>query len=341
LKELAEKFLNNTCTMEEAKKVLAWFQTSEGAAFLQKKLDGDIKKRGAQVALFHEAKASENNDAKPKTVKPNKKVSPVHKRNRQGLFIKAAAVILLLMMGTGFYWIFQSGGGAKTQTKLYKTGPNQQETITLADGTHIRLNQNSKLWLNQDPSGHYREVKLRGEAFFKVTHNPQRPFMVSTSHALVQDIGTAFDVKARPDEENVQVVVIGGEVLFKSKKAPQKHFVHLAKGHFGLLNVKQNDIKVNQFAVKNYLSWMNHRIVFVDATLPQVSRQLTRLYHVKYAFASNDLKSLKITADFKANSLDKILSVIAQTLHINFRKNGNEIVWTAKQPKYRKSPDLR
>ncbi len=324
---MAEKFLNNTCTKDEAKKVIAWFQTSEGAAFFKKKLDDDIKKRGAQAALFHEAKANENNDAKEKAIKSNK-FSPVHtKHSRQGFYIKAAAIVLLIAMGTGFYWIFQINGGIKTQQKEYKTGPGQQETITLADGTHIRLNQNSKLLLNQDHSGRYRKVKLQGEAFFKVKHNSKKPFVVSTSHALIQDIGTAFDVKARSDEENVQVAVIGGEVLFKSKKAPQKHVVHLTKGHVGFLNVEQNDIKVNQFAVKNYLSWMNHRIVFLDASLPQVSRQLTRLYHVKYVFASNDLKNLKITADFRANSLQKVLSVIAQTLHINFRKNGNKIVW--------------
>jgi ferric-dicitrate binding protein FerR (iron transport regulator) len=335
LKELAEKFLNNTCTKEEARKVLAWFQTPEGDAFLQNKLDDDIKKHGTLAALFHEAQADENTHLKPKTVKPNK-IYPVHtKHSRQGLFIKAAAVILLIVIGTGFYWIFQSNGGARMQARLYKTGPNQYEKITLADGTHIRLNQNSKLWLNQDPSGQYRKVKLQGEAFFKVTHNPKKPFVVSTSHALIQDIGTKFDVKADSNGQNVQVAVIGGKVLFKSKKLPQKHapqeqVVRLTKGHFGFLNVKQNRIKVNHFAVKNYLSWMNHRIVFVSAPLPKVGHQLEHMYHIKSVFVSNDLKSRRITADFRADSLDKVLSVIAQTLHIHYRKNGNKIVWLDK-----------
>jgi ferric-dicitrate binding protein FerR (iron transport regulator) len=68
----------------------------------------------------------------------------------------------------------------------------------------------------------------------------------------------------------------------------------------------------------------------VDAPLSKVGHQLEHLYHIKSVFASNDLKNRRITADFKADSLDKVLSVIAQTLHIDFRKNENKIVWLDK-----------
>jgi ferric-dicitrate binding protein FerR (iron transport regulator) len=335
LKELAEKYLNDTCTKREARKVLTWFGTPEGKAFLEEKLDDDLRKRGVKNDPFSKLHSAQNVPLKEE----KHTYYFVHRKGffKQPLITKAAAVILFLMMGTGFYWIFQSGGGAKMQQKEYTTGPHQQGKITLADGTHIRLNQNSQLWLSQDPSGKYRKVRLKGEAFFEITHNPEKPFVVSTSQALIQDIGTAFDVKARPEERNVQVAVVEGEVLFKSKKEVQKHApqvqapkgqaVRLTKGHFGVLKAGQSHIKIDQFAVKNYLSWMDHHYVFVDAPLSKVGRQLTRLYDVNFVLTSSDLQSLKITADFKADSLDKILSVIAQTLHIKFKKNGDKIVW--------------
>ncbi len=329
MKELAEKFLTNSCTKAEAQKVLAWFQTSEGEAFLKSKLDNDIKELGAQETPIAKIQDGKNASAEPP--KP-KGVSYIHNHNNRhskaGLTIKAAAAILVLALGIGLYWLFQPGV-AKAQQKLYKAGANQQHEFTLADGTHVRLNQNSKLWVSKHPTGRYRKVRLQGEAYFKVTHNPQRPFEVITHHAVIRDIGTKFDVKDYSSGQNVQVAVIAGEVLFKSKKGPQEHFTHLTKGHFGFLNVKENDIKVNHFAVQNYLSWMNHRIVFIDAPMAKVGRQLERLYHIKCAFASSDLKNRRITADFTADSPKKVLSVIAQTLPINYRKDGNKVVWLA------------
>src|SRR5699024_11863966 len=90
----------------------------------------------------------------------------------------------------------------------------QRGNITLSDGTKVILNADSKIILPEVFQSDKREVTLQGEAFFEVTHNPDRPFIINTGQAVVEVLGTSLDVRSYPDDESGRVVgCVGGVSL--------------------------------------------------------------------------------------------------------------------------------
>src|SRR5699024_11107339 len=116
-----------------------------------------------------------------------------------------AAVILLLVAGMFYVWHQAplQEGEATEQPISYTTGDNQQTALTLSDGTKIRLNSNAQIWIPEDFNHSTREVTLEGEAFFEVSDDDEKPFTVHTVRATIKDLGTAFNVRAMPDKQNV------------------------------------------------------------------------------------------------------------------------------------------
>jgi transmembrane sensor len=130
------------------------------------------------------------------------------KSNRR-IFLRFAAAVALIL-AIGFTW----------KTLLYESRINeitendQQKELFLADGTLVVLNQNSKLEYPESFSGQQRVVKLSGEAYFNVAHNPEQPFLILTEESSVKVLGTSFNLRAYPSETFTEVEVESGKVAF-------------------------------------------------------------------------------------------------------------------------------
>jgi ferric-dicitrate binding protein FerR (iron transport regulator) len=209
----------------------------------------------------------------------------------------------------------------------FKTAARQQQTLSLSDGTKVKMNSNSELWISADYGQKGREIKLKGEAYFEVHHNPDKPFVIHTKGAVIKDLGTAFDVRAIPGEDNVQVAVKSGKVSIRSGQTSEVQPVEITGGHFGYLNLKTDSVKIDGFGIQNYLSWINGRITFDDASLKKVSQQLSRIYNVSFAHSAASLKRMKLSANFKRGSLKKALDVISLTLSIDYRMRNHQVIW--------------
>jgi ferric-dicitrate binding protein FerR (iron transport regulator) len=177
-----------------------------------------------------------------------------------------------------------------------------------------------------------REIELKGEAFFDVAHNPDQPFIIHTNNSTIKALGTAFNVRSVQSEENVQVAVIDGRVSFTNKMAideetMQENGVVLSKGQYAYMNIKNSKFQIDDIAVKNYLAWKNGKFVFQGQTLEQVCLQLKRIYEIDFSFSDPELRSIPLTAEFKNESLDKTLSVIALSLKLEFSKSNGGVTW--------------
>jgi ferric-dicitrate binding protein FerR (iron transport regulator) len=334
---IIEKFLNNTCTIEEAEQVVGWFATTEGQAYLAKKLDEDaellqnerIKPLLPRLDLAQMWKSIESgmgSEKKDKTL--------FYPRRKVASYWYAAAIILVVCTLSVLFVRKYDPANQIAQNKQpthFKTGAHQQGSVTLPDGTKIRLNRDSQLWISADYGQKSREIKLKGEAYFKVHHNKNKPFIIRIHGAVIKDLGTEFDVRAIPGEDNVQVAVKSGKVSIRSSQDSTTQAAELTGGHFGYLNLKTDSISINEFAIKNYLSWMNGWITFDNAPLRKVSKQLSRIYSVSFAYSAASLKGMKLSANFKRGSLKKALSVISLTLSINYRLKNHRVVWSKKE----------
>lgn len=340
-----EKFFRNSCTPAEIEEVLAWFRTGEGQTFLRKKLDQDTRLLQDEriKPLVSEIRSKKIWGVIDTGMEPTDKHNYQFRRKRAGSYWQAAAIILVMLASTVFY-VWQQGPVKEVaeagKPALYAAGSDKQKALTLSDGTRIRLNSNARIRIPEGYGRSSREITLEGEAYFEVVHNEQKPFVIHTSRATIKDLGTAFNVRALPDEQNVQVAVTEGKVSVWSDRQTEEEATELIPGQFGYLDLTRRTMQVDQFGVDNYLSWMNGRMKFDQAPLDKVSMQLGRIYDVSFRYSDDTLRQRSLTTDFSRGSLEKTLEVISLTLRIDYRMDANKVIWLQKEYEANKKTNI-
>lgn len=347
-KNLIDKYLDRRCSKQEARVVLEWFDTPEGAKHLEKLLDSDI-----DLALKDDDIRKDNSstsETKPDSIRIlsgiNRKIDELENMKPQGSYkkrkgrkkdfllpvIKVAATILVVFTASLFIFLnFEKPLNVVTETEpnVYSTSTGQQKRVTLSDGILIHLNSNSDIRVVSDPANGSRTVELDGEAYFNVSYNREHPFKVLANESVIEVLGTGFNVKSYLSQTDVQIAVVNGSVSV-STNIPDMMIepMILEKGQFARLDLQGKEVILDNIAVDNYLVWMNGRLVFEDISLENVCQQLNRLYQIDCRFDSDSLKNLQLTANFSDDSLEKTLSVIALSLDLAYRKENNEVFWS-------------
>ena len=331
--KIAEKYFANQTTPYETQKVLEWFETPEGKKFLLKKIEADsvLMENSELRELVHDIDSDTLFNSISTTIDNRSKTGSVRRTDWLGHFVRAAAVILVVASAT---WItltldtYQAEQIVEREPVHLFTGDEQHREITLNDGSVVRLNRNSEIVVSKDFMEGTREVTLSGEAYFDIRNIPDQPFIIHANESSVEVLGTEFNVRSIPSENNVQVAVVDGSVAFKNVISDMdSHEVVLNGGQYGYMDIEARSIIVEEIAIDNYLAWKSGRFVFEDLKLSQVCDQLNRLYHMECAFNDDELKDIPLTANFSNESKEKTLSVIALTLDIEFEKQNNVVNW--------------
>lgn len=194
----------------------------------------------------------------------------------------------------------------------------------LSDGSTVMLNVDSQLRLPTSFGQKTRVVYLRGEAYFEVAFDANRPFIIHTEGAVVQVLGTAFGVKAYPKSGAVRVVVKEGSVSLKLEGAGQQSEVTLQMGQLGRVASSGGHVTTKRVDPSNYLAWTKGRLVFRNASLHEVTRRIERWYGVSVNVGKSlTLRGLRLTASLESQSVQHVLGVITTTLGISYRIKGD------------------
>ena len=193
-------------------------------------------------------------------------------------------------------------------------------TDTLPDGSVITLNANAILSYPEKFKGHERMVALKGEAFFNITPNQQKPFIITASDVTIKVVGTSFNVKNMLD--SVEVIVSTGRVqVTKGEK-----MIELAAGEKTVIrNNDQQWVKEKeQETLYNY--YHTREFVCDDTPLWKLVQVLNEAYKVNIVFGRSELRNLPLTTTFSNESLDQVLDIISATFNISVEKTGDTIV---------------
>lgn len=337
-RKIVEKFFINQTTPEETRRVLDWFETAEGKQYLQERLDidSDLMDRRELRKMVPDLDSDHLFEAIQEKISQEKTVRIIRKPDWFGHAFKAAAAILVIFLTSVFYitnYTDPAETVAKREPIHFQTSNEENREIKLSDGSVVRLNKNSEITISEDFMQGSREIELTGEAYFDVTHNPDQPFIIHTNESSVRVLGTAFNVRALPGQDNVQVAVVDGRVAFtnadlkRTSPDPNDNSVILMKGQYAYMDVNENTFQVDDIAVENYLAWKSGRFEFEDLTLQQVCTQLNRLYEIECSYSNEQIPNLLITASFSNESLEKTLEVIALSLDIDYEHNQDRVLW--------------
>ena len=142
-------------------------------------------------------------------------------------FIKklAIAAAIAVIVSIGIWMTLQPAAQNNIAATIQKksevvAGKGIRSKLVLPDGTQVWLNSDSRLLYDEAFDGKQREVTLQGEAYFDVTKNPDRPFIVHTSAIDIRVLGTAFNVKSYPAEKTIETTLIHGLVEVINKNRP-------------------------------------------------------------------------------------------------------------------------
>jgi ferric-dicitrate binding protein FerR (iron transport regulator) len=188
---------------------------------------------------------------------------------RLNRMLAIAASITILMGLAGLYLSSQYGFVRITNNSL------AAQIEILPDGSEVLLNANSKITFRKSFGKNTREISLNGEAFFNVSKDQSKPFIVQTQNSFIKVLGTSFNVNAKKDW--VEVLVETGRVEVYNNSIHSEHVV-LLPGDFAQLDGK-NKIEKTLNSNENYLSWVNQKLVFQAMPLEQVVSHIMKTYH--------------------------------------------------------------
>lgn len=230
------------------------------------------------------------------------------------------AAVLLLGLVLGISWIFLS----KNMGMVRVLAEDQPVEVILEDGTRITLNRNSSFRYSKSFGQEGRRVYLSGEAWFDVARDTSMPFVVDAGAALVEVLGTSFNVNAYRKNPTVEITVESGLVALSSKGDQQDQIVMKA-GSGGTYYKSRKELELLPKSNPNSKAWMTRELIFDGTSLGEVCRLINKVYGVRVVVLNQDLSSCPITVTFRDQSLESVLRVLELTLDLQISRDGEEI----------------
>lgn len=243
--------------------------------------------------------------------RPGQRALPKHWAIAASVALLAAAALALAGLGTS-----PAEEPAQTlATRLYTTDLGEQRSVTLADGSVVFLNTDSRVRVRLTDSERRLDL-LQGEALFEVAHEPQRPFRVFAAGTMAQAIGTKFNV--RHTRGGVRVVVVEGEVLvdprasdarpLAARRVPSAKAGELTPDQALLVAGQQADLSLAQAApriadadIVAAASWRMRQLSFDDAALDEIVAEFNRYNRTPIVLADPALSETRFSGVFDAN----------------------------------------
>ena len=230
-------------------------------------------------------------------------------------YLKVAAILVLgiIIGAVALHW------GTKREPVLCTAiAPKGSVSQTiLPDSTIIYLNAGSKLTYSIDPDSYQREVYLTGEAWFKVTHNQKRPFVVHTDYYNVNVLGTEFNVKAYLGDERIETTLEKGSVkITSSEKMRIAQDLILKPGEQLVFNKDEKTLRIRQVDTKLFTSWKDNKLEFIKMSLKDLIVLLERRYGVNIKVEDQEILKYHYSGTIKNESILEILDIIEHTLPV-------------------------
>lgn len=220
----------------------------------------------------------------------------------------------------------------KTEVLSYSFLPIEELTLTtprggeyfieLSDGTRVWLNAESELVYPVEFNGGHREVRLKGEAYFEVSHDPDKAFYVVSDGQRIQVLGTKFNVCAYPDEDVTTSTLLEGRIRISHELGTKQSLV-LEPGE----QVVQNEqgLLVRQTDVRDVISWKEGRISFNGKSFDQVMRELGRWYDLDIRYEGEIPQNEFYGDAYRGANLSLVLGLL-KSARLEYRLEGKTLV---------------
>jgi ferric-dicitrate binding protein FerR (iron transport regulator) len=236
-------------------------------------------------------------------------------RQNNKWFYALAAMLTAAILSFGIYFFQQRNQQPHPLVwKSFSTAPGKIISITLPDRSKVLLNSGSSLFYSYPEKDEgKRLVRLAGEAFFEVTHDPKRPFVVESDSLKTTVYGTSFNVRAYKNEGNIAVAVSSGKVGVQTHTT---NAVFLLPNQQAVYNKAKAQMLSVKIASKDIHAWDQGILIFEQTPIKEVFSALSRRFDIPFSTSAMVSENCKLTARFENQSLTQILKTLRTAMNI-------------------------
>ena len=269
-----------------------------------------------------------------------------------------AAAVGLLLLGVGYYFYYCPSRSPGVSLEVVTTAQGSKSQLTLPDGTEVWLNVNSRLSYPSDfKSASLREVTLSGEAYFKVKHDSDHPFIIHTRYLNIRDLGTAFNVRAYPEEDRSEASLLEGAITVSLNTDPANN-LHLQPGEKILYYAGDHKLVKDQSSkppseaplsplphrkklevarihpvvvrpgdtIVSEIAWMNDQLVFNDEAFASLAERMSRYFNTEIVIKDQVIADYSFTGIFEGESLQQALKELQMIRPFHFTIDNQKVI---------------
>ena len=347
------KYFEGKATPEESRLLSDWLDQNES----NRQIFAALKKAHIEIEVNAIHSSSGANMAYRRFLEYINKCETLRASNRKKRntslrnYILRYAAVFILVLSAGIVSYFMGlnlSPGADNNFCEINVPYGSRSVVILSDGSKIWLNAGSKIKYNRHFDISSREVFLEGEAYFDV-EKAKHPFIVYTSHIDIHVLGTRFNVKSYPDEDNIEATLVEGNIRIESKKSDKPVFLRPREkltfhkpdaktevsyykkeniagqaGHKALTGTPVTLTPIKDIHIKRnvntdeYTSWKDGNLIFNKEPLESLARKLERKYDITFSFEDEELKKYSYSGTLRDFPLEQVLRALELTSPINY-----------------------
>lgn len=315
---LLTKYISDSITKEELEELKIHINISD-----------DEKVLSELSALWENHPAEKIQD--PSVLKEAFKIIEVNTRKtirkQLNVLLRIAGILLLPVLctlATYLYMDKQVQPFINNQVMI-EAQNGHRAAVILPDGSKVNLNSGSYISYQQNFGKKAREVKLSGEAFFEVTKDPKKKFIVHTEYINIEVLGTTFNVYAYERENTVEMVLLTGKVKINTNKAPYQSY-YVKPNEKISLDKQSGSLKIKKTDARFETAWLRDEMVFRSERLETVFDKLERKYGVTIQYENLKQDNDRFTGSFNNEEITGILDILKIHYHFSYKVQGNKII---------------
>ncbi len=204
-------------------------------------------------------------------------------------------------------------------SKTFKLELSDGTIVWLNSGTRFKFPQNFKYTTDK------RTVYLTGEAFFDVTTNKSKPFIVNSNDIQIEVLGTQFNVSSYENEKNIATTLVEGSVnVFKNEM--HNMAIHLSPGFQASFNRNDGNLSKRKVDTRIYTSWIDNKLIINNLKFSEILFKLERKYDVTIINKAQNMDNAIYKGEFGEESIEAILKTIALSTPFKYEINNKTII---------------
>jgi ferric-dicitrate binding protein FerR (iron transport regulator) len=297
IEELIALYYQGKTTSAEEEIILGWIAASDSNKQYFKEQMALFRSVGKEVPSFD-----------PHT--NLQKLNIPHKKPKSTLFWALPAGIAAAIFVFIYFNVFNNGPNA-TQTRYYAS--NDTTKVELPDGTDVTLLPYASVSQLSENGHQDRIVTLVGRAFFSVTSDSVKPFIVKCGNIDVQVLGTEFEVESDTIAETVLVSVKEGMVGVSGKN---RRFNEILNDNEQLLVNQDEEVLQKSESGQNHFSWKTGVLQFESSPVRDVLKELSKYYRIEFVLESEEIEEMLLTTKIESQPIEEVIMILEISLGV-------------------------